>query len=380
MNELGTAFEIVVLNELAKAWHRNIRTFGWDKAGLSQPSLRITDAQLSYMGQWETATREMSFSRHLVTTRPWNEVIEVLKHEMAHQYLAETLKVFHETSHGPTFYQVCKQYHIDAAPRGTPGADKVTATNHIVEKIQHLLELAAKNPEPEEADAAAKAARNLMLKYNIEVQAKNEERGYTIRYLGGVTGRIQAYMSVLATILNKFYFVECIWMPAHDPRNGKEGNELEVSGTEDNVEAAEFIYDFLSRAALQAWETKFADPTFKLELDREFSRNYGRTGAPTTPRGFVVSARSNFLTGFMRGFQDKLKQNEAQEQQAGLILAKDAQLESFFNQRHPHIRHLHSPGAFHNSKVKNQGYADGSNVKIPLAAKANKQFIPLLNK
>lgn len=378
MNEQSIEFETVILNELKKAWHSNVYKFKWTEHNLLSPNFRIMDSEHRW-GQWHATTRDMSFARSFVTKRPWNEVLEVLKHEMAHQFVSEVLHLDGEEPHGPTFMGVCKKYNIDAAPRRAPGAKNLTTTNHIVEKIQHLLTLAERGATEGEKEAAASAAHTMMLKYNIELQAKNEERGYTIRYLGGLTGRIQAYMSEMANLLAEYYFVEIIWMSGYDPRTKKDGHELEISGREENVEVAEYVYDFLARSAVETWEKKFADPNFKFQLEQEFARGFSR-GTYTSPRGFNISARSNFLVGFIRGFEAQLKQADIKDQQAGLVLAKDTGLEEFYHQRHPHIRHLSRGGGKNLSNMRGAGFSAGNALRIPAAAKANKTYTPLLGK
>lgn len=378
---MNAEFEGIVLNELKRAWSNNVYKFKWTGSGILAPNFKIVDVT-SYLGQWTTVSREMAFATKLVTGRSWNEVLEVLKHEMAHQYVHEVLGVHYETSHGPTFQMVCKQYKIDPAARGEIDATQTTTTNHIVEKVQHLLKLADNAGATDaEREAAATAAHNMMLKYNIELVARNEERGYTVRYLGGVTGRIQAYMSEVAGLLVKYYFVECIWMSSYDPRSKKKGHELEVCGREENVEVAEYVYDFLCRSAVESWERKMDDPAFKLKLHQDFARNFHTySGAPQSIQGFTISARSNFLTGFIQGYKSQLKSAEIREKEAGLILAKDAGLDAFYHDRHPHIRKLQNQGAYNQSNMRNQGFAEGSSLKMPPAATSGKKFTPLLNK
>jgi len=382
MSQTSADFENIVLSELKRAWSGNVSRFKWGSSGITAPHFRITEAHISHWGQWNPNNREMSFSRHLVSKRPWNEVLEVLKHEMAHQYVSEVLHKDDEPPHGPTFYAVCKEHNIDAAPRGTPGADKLTATNHIVEKIRHLLTLASNAGATEaESQEAAKAARAMMLKYNIELQEKNEEKGYTVRFLGGTTGRIQGYMSELASLLSKFYFVEIIWVSTYDPRSKKKGHELEVSGTEENVEVAEYVYEFLSRTVVETWEKKMKDPAFKLALHQEFARSFGWNGAaPQSIQGFTISARSNFMVGFIRGFKEQLKKEEVKEQAAGLVVRKDPDLEFFYHTRHPHIRNISRSAGYLNQSIRGQGFEEGKALKLPPAAKAGKQFVPLLGK
>jgi len=371
-------YENLILNELRAVWSRFIYKFKWTQYSLAAPNFRIMDAA-SRWGQWTSDTREMSFSRSFVFKHSWNEVLEVLKHEMAHQFVSEVLHLDNEAPHGPTFMQVCKQYGIDAAAHGVPGANNVTTTNHIVEKIRHLLKLAENDNNEAEAKNAAEAAHSMMLKYNIEVQAKNEEKGYTVRYLGGIAGRIQGYMSELANLLSKYYFVETIWISSRDPRTKKDGHELEISGTIENVEVAEYVHAFLSRAAVESWEKKFADPAFKLRLHEDFARSFGR-GAFSTPRGFTISARTNFLLGFVEGFRAQLQDALFKEVESGLVLARDTGLESFYHNRHPSTRQLARTGGQYNPTMRMSGFSEGNSLKIPAAAKANKQSIPLLGK
>lgn len=381
MNEVSNEFEKLVLNELAKTWRALAYKFGWLKSSaILAPMFKIFDRQDRW-GEWDPNTREMSFSRTLVTTRPWGEVIEVLKHEMAHQYVSEVLKVTDEPPHGKTFFLVCKNNGIDAAVRGAPGADKLTTTNHIVEKIRSLLDKSVeKGATEEEAKTAAELAHKLMLKYNIELQEKNEELGYSVAYVGGITGRIQAYMSDIASLLSKYYFVQVIWMNIRDPRTQKDGHELELSGTSDNLEVAEYVYTFLSRAAIEAWEKKFASPEFKDRMKQDLASPWLHPGAPTSPRGYAISARSNFLHGFIQGFASQLKKAEVEEQQAGLVLAKDAALEAFYRTRHPHIINRGGSQGYYNPNWKGAGFNEGKELKIPPAAKAAKNFTPLLGK
>lgn len=382
MSNTATDFENIVLVELKKAWHTFVLKFKWNSSGITAPHFIITDAYASHMGQWAPAKREMSFSRKLVMNRPWNEVLEVLKHEMAHQYVSEVLKVFNEKPHGPAFQSVCKKHNIDAAASGMPDDNKTTTTNHIVEKIQNILsKTVANGASEEEAKAAAEVAHNLMLKYNIDLQEKNEELGYTVRFIGGVVGRIQGYMTELASMLSKFYFVEIIWLSTYDPRTKKKGHELEVSGTTENVEVAEYVYDYISRHAVETWDNKLKDKTFKWSLHQEFLKSYGYAGAaPQSLQGFITSARTNFLIGFVRGFREQLQRAEAKETAAGLVLRRDPKLEDFYHERHPRIHNIKRGGGFNNTGMRNQGFAEGQALKLPGGLQANKQFTPLLGK
>ena len=67
-------------------------------------------------------------------------LVEVLKHEMAHQFVDEVLGVHDEPDHGPVFRQVCDERGIDARAAGAPDADR--ARDHVLDRIAKLLALA----------------------------------------------------------------------------------------------------------------------------------------------------------------------------------------------------------------------------------------------
>jgi hypothetical protein len=292
---------------------------------------------------------------------------------MAHQFCDEILHS-DDKPHGKTFQAVCSQHQIDPAPRGIPDATRIDAPNHIVEKIRHLLELASGGANVFECERAAEMAHKLMLKYNIELSEKNAERAYLVRYLGRPTGRIQDYQGEIATLLLKHYFVEIIWLRAFNPETGKQGFELEISGTAENVEVAEYVHDFLMREAMTAWRRTRASTKF--ENIREDQLDASNCEA-RTKRGYTLSARSNFLRGFIAGFRSTLQQARAEEEKAGLVLARDAALQEFFKTRHPSVTTTGGSSGASNPIWSTQGYAAGKSLNLPPAARSAKAVLLL---
>jgi len=366
-------FEQIALRELEKSWHFWAKSFGW-KGRLSPPAFKLHDGR-EQLGRWRVATRELSLSRHLVFERAWNETLEVLKHEMAHQFCDEILH-HDDEPHGKTFQAVCHQHQIDAAPRGIPGATQIDAPNHIVEKIRRLLDLASGGANVFECERAAAVAHQLMTKYNIELREKNAKQNYVVRYLGRPVGRIQDYLGEIAHLLQKHYFVEIIWMPAFNPNSGRQGLELEISGTPANVDVAEYVHDFLTREALAAWERARANKNFDNIREDQLDAADCDT---TSKRGYTLSARANFLRGFIAGFRSTLQQARVEEEKAGLVLVRDAALEDFYKKRHPKVVMMGGSGGSRNSLWSTQGFAQGKTLNVPPAASAAKTT-PLLGK
>lgn len=325
--ELSAELEAKLLARLVGEWEAI--NFTYFKDVLRKPVLRLSDAR-DRLGQWNGELRSLEVSRTLVLERPWVEVIEVLKHEAAHQFVDECLCV-DETAHGPTFRSVCERLGIDARATGrtsaAPGGDD--ATDRTVERIRKLLAL-AQSPNRHEAEVAATAARRLMLKLNIEVEAAAgsagpDRRRYGFRHLGQPSGRILEHDRRLASILGEYFFVQCLWIPVYRPREGKRGSVLEICGLEANLVMAEHVHAFLTATAQRLWA--------------EYAQASGRTGNRD---------RQAFLAGVMRGFDAKLAEQSRQLQAQGLVWVPSAELGGYFRRRYPRVQTMRRAGAHRN--------------------------------
>lgn len=296
---------------------------------LRRPTLELSTAAGS-LGSWDGSTRTLQLQRALLLRERWGRVIEVLKHEMAHQFVDEILGAGGEPPHGPCFRRVCAERAIDASASGTPADAGGDAPHPMVDRIAKLLALAQSDNE-HEAQAAMSAAQRLMLRYNLDVIETGQLRGYTFRHLGTPTGRVEESQRMLAGILTEYFFVEAIWVPVWRPREAKRGSVLEVCGTRENVEMAEYVHSFLNRTALA--------------LFREFQRRMA------TRRN---AERRRFCAGVMVGFRERLQSERATAAECGLVWVQDAELVRFLRRRHPHVRWTR-----HSSSTSSEAYSEG---------------------
>jgi hypothetical protein len=270
--------------------------------------------------------RSIDMSRSLLVSQPWGLVLEVLKHEMAHQYVHEVLGRTEETAHGPAFRDVCERLGIDGRASGMPrhaGSDEDPAEpGHlkILERVSQLLAL-AQSSNVHEAQAATSLAQKLMLKYNLESTALGARRGYGFRHLGNPSGRITESERLVSIILGEHFFVEVIWVPVYRPFEKKRGQMLEICGTHENLEMAAYVHAFLTQAAEHLW----------LEHKRAENIRGNRD-------------RRTYLAGVMEGFRDKLAVETRKHREQGLVWVGDADLEAYYRKRHPHIRHSRTTG------------------------------------
>src|ERR1041385_3482269 len=93
---LSIELEAALVRELRKTYERtNQRRF----AGTLKPAVLVLADTAKRLGQWSRATRRLELSRTLVLERPWLEVVSVLEHEMAHQFVDEVLGMTGEPAH-----------------------------------------------------------------------------------------------------------------------------------------------------------------------------------------------------------------------------------------------------------------------------------------
>ena len=330
--QLGAELEAALVREIRAEYARlNASYF---RRALRPPLLLLSDAT-TRLGRFDLTGRTLEIARSLALEHPWSALVEVLKHEMAHQYVLEQLGVLDEPPHGPTFRQVCERLGVDAAASGlprTPGA-RSEGEERILGRIAKLLAL-AESPRQHEAEAAMNAAQRLMLKYNLDAAAARAQQtgpAYTFRTLGIPSGRITESERTLAAILGDHFFVEVIWVPAYRPREGKRGSVLEISGTGPNLEMASYVHSFLSHAAERLWV--------------EHKRKHALPGNRD---------RRTFLAGVMAGFHQKLQSERRAQAREGLVWAGDADLRKYHRRRHPHVVTVRYGGS-----ARNDAHAHG---------------------
>lgn len=279
-----------------------------------RPVIALADAS-GRLGRWMPETRTIEISRRALLEHGWGVVIEVLKHEMAHQFVDEVLRVKDETAHGNVFREVCRQRGFDASASGAPVAPEAGGEQErVLARVAKLLAL-AESPNVHEAQAAMNAAQRLMLKYNLETVARGRRTTYGFRHLGRATGRVSESERVLASIIAEHFFVQVIWVPVWRPLEAKHGSVLEVCGTPENLEMAEYVHSFLTHTAERLWR--------EYKRERSIRRN---------------ANRRTFLAGVMMGFREKLEAQRLEDGRHGLVWVGDADLEAFYRTRHPHIR------------------------------------------
>jgi hypothetical protein len=269
--------------------------------------------------------------------------VEVLKHEMAHQFVYEVLGHHDESSHGPSFQRTCEQLGIDPHATGLPGENP--RRSPILDRIKKLLALAT-SPNQNEAETAMRVAHRLMLRHNLQhVSSDAVVDSYGFRHLGRSSGRVPESERLLAGLLGEFFFVQPIWVSVFRVADQKRVSVLEVTGRPENLDLAEYVYGFMQHAAESLWREHKRSHRIQSNVDRRA-----------------------FLAGVMRGFADKLRAERKAEEASGLVWVGDPLANQYFRRRHPRIRTT-SHGNSVGSDAGRRGRAAGRELVLhrPLA-------------
>ncbi|MGE0143499.1 MAG: DUF2786 domain-containing protein [Planctomycetota bacterium] len=299
-------------------------------------------------GRWVGDARTIEISRWHLLESPWIEVLATLRHEMAHQFVDEVMCVRDESAHGRAFQSACRRLRVDAAASAAPVVDD--GETRIASRIQKLLALGG-SPNENEAAAAMRMARKLMLEHNIARVDEGRPAGFVAKQIGPVRKRHDAWRASLGSILAEFFFVEAIWRDSYDVPTSTSGSALFVYGTAHDVAMADYVYGYVSWVVEDLW--------------RRWSR------AQPAPVGRM---RAQYCRAVVRGFRNSLHQQDreiAGDEQA-LVWRGDPKLRAYFRWHNPRIT-TRRPSPLYSTEATRAGFEAGQRVSIkkPLGGESN---------
>jgi hypothetical protein len=329
--DLHDAFDRAALRALAIAFdQRNLDDFQY---ALRPPTFALHDQ--GPLGLWDPALRRISLRRSLVREATWGQVVEVLRHEMAHQYVSERLRI-DEPPHGPAFRQVCAERDIDRRAAGLP-TETDAATDRLLRKVRALLAL-AESPNPNEAEAAARAARRILAEHDLTLDPAGAR--YTFQQVGPAKQRFATWEKALASVLDAHFGVRSIYANAYLPDRDAWGRILEIAGTVEHVMVAEYVHDALRASAEAAWR------------------------AHKKARGLKSDAnKRSYLYGLVVGYYRALDAERLTDPGAALVKSDDPELARYYHRRHPRVSTA-SAGTVWKNDALDAGLDDGRRLTI----------------
>lgn len=337
--------ELIVRNLSAEWTKVNGRTFGG--ALLTPPTFIVVDMDRS-AADWDPQRRLIRFSRSFVESRPWATVVEVLKHEMAHQYVSDVIGVDDETAHGPTFQMICERYGIDGR---AGGSFRTPDEEHTIDKIKKLFALGT-SPNENEAKAALAQAQRLLERHKLSEAELHgtEPDDFGVLHVGEVVMRTkpEEYQTWVSRILAQHFRVKCIWIATRDC-TGRMGLQLEVCGRRADLVVAEHVHEFLLAEAARLWERT------------------GRSGERN---------RLDFFEGVMAGFAATLAEEakaRAGDVGSSIVHRSDVAVQDFFDRRYPRTSNIRGSRR-RRGEMYGTGQEEGKRIKMrsPLAGQGPK--------
>jgi hypothetical protein len=343
------ALEHRILRGLSLEWETALWVLDEEHRQRMRPPLfRLRDYRKTW-GTWSGERREISLSRDLVLRHSWDAVLEVLLHEMAHQFAEEALGAHQESSHGPAFQRAC--YLLRANPKASgkyaPLDDRMSrdtagSDDKMGRRVRKLLAL-AESPNRHEAEVSMAKAHELIAKHNLYLLEQDERRDFTSVFVGTPALRHPREEVALADLLQEFYFVQGIWVPAYVLEKGKMGRVLEISGTDQNVKLASYVYDFVRRFIDQQW--------------KEYNEH----------KGLSRRRKTDYATGIIEGFRSKLSSQNKKKTRGGkraLIKLGDPLLEKYVAYRYPRTVSERRVMSGKDEKVASDGRETGKKLVI----------------
>ena len=338
-----------ILHGLSLEWEtaRGVVLRPADARKMRPPLFRLRDLTGRW-GCWYGEKREIALSRGLVWNHSWDAVLEVLRHEMAHQFAEEVLEASAEPAHGPKFHEACLLLRANPRASGVypPLDERISRESphpedKILRKVKKLFAL-AQSQNPHEAQAAMNQAHALVAKYNVNLLARDEERSFIGAFLGRPRLQHNAADYRLGHLLLDNYFVRGIWVSAYVPEKEKMGHVFEVSGTIPNVKIAGYIYDFVSQYIHAQWA----------EYNKDKQLNHFR--------------RTDFAVGIIEGFRSKLESaKEGEKEESGaLVRLEDPLLQEYMGYKYPRTRRVARGVSRRDARVISDGRRIGQKMVI----------------
>ena len=302
------------------------------RVALVPPVFEITEGR-SRAGSWSPGFATLGIGSWLIAEHGWDVVLEVLRHEICHQYVEQVMGRGQEPPHGPAFQEACDRFAVHPAfrtaqgviPRFLPAREGGEKAG-ILARVEKLFALAGSGNE-HEASLAMQKANALLRRHNLERLERKGVAAYDYLVLTGTGARLAAHQRSIAAILRDFFHVQVIISRQFDARTGENPRVMELMGVRDNLAVAEYVHHFLMGRLPLLWQEH-----------RKRTRAGGRE-------------KNSYWLGVLNGFRLKLADQEKAEAErerkecgADLIRTDDPGLVRYCRSRHPWLRTVRRSG------------------------------------
>lgn len=308
------------------------------------------------LGCWLSESRCIKISEHLIADYPWTTTVQVLRHEMAHQYCSEILEDS-SGGHGRSFKAACDRLGVlpefrragvgsEEFLRALGGESDKDESSGVVEKIEKLLAL-GQSSNIHEAELALEKARLLMDKYQVQQLGSDQSyKNYTLAVIEMGSRQVATYRRYICQILQDYFFVRVVLSETYLPLHNDFVKTLELLGTKENVAVAEYCYYFLENNLQFLWQQ------FRVATGAKGRRE-----------------KNSYYLGVVTGYYGKLEaQNMTLEPksrvQKELMVMEDARLTSFLQICHPRLVRSSSRRSLVDQETYERGMVEGQKLNF----------------
>ncbi|NLZ18293.1 MAG: SprT family zinc-dependent metalloprotease [Desulfobulbaceae bacterium] len=365
--------------KLEQAWlvqlaHEYARICQERKVRLKPPILRLTQAE-SRLGHWSGAKREISLSSSFIAGHEWAVVLQVFKHEMAHQLCGE---LWHEpnAAHGPSFVRACQILGVDAPFQGarvdlTDGlfealhqSQKASPADRLHQRIRKLLALAASDNEHEAALALAHAS-TLLTRHRLEASTLGGQTDFIHESINTGQQTMPGFRRAICSIILDYFSVRVITASIYDQHRNVQVKTVELLGRRQDVAVARHCYHFLEERLQALWQARCH--RFK---------------------GMGKMPRNSFCLGLLAGFRQTLAQEEQKKKHESAspqiqetmqsLMQSEVLLNTFVGERFPRVRRQRQQGITVSPRLYDAAMEEGRKLRMSQPMGATSAPVPAL--
>ncbi|MCX6116509.1 MAG: DUF2786 domain-containing protein [Proteobacteria bacterium] len=284
----------MIEREWVQQLYQDHKEISWyHKLNLGPVIIQLSDS-ISRWGEWDSFFKCIKISRKLILEHSWDVVLEILKHEMAHQYVSEKWPDLTEFAHGPRFKEACSRLGVaswasEAAgeiPKVVPNLKNRVVCDEdkrLLSRVEKLLALAQSTNEYE-ALLAMQRVRELYAKHDIDtIMSKRKRDEFDSLFVTSKKKKMGRTESKILAILSDHFNVRIVQTQLFDARDCTRYRAAEILGRREHVLMAEYVFHFLMQQSHSLWVNH-----------KNKTKCHG-------------SLRSSFQLGILCGFDEKLK-------------------------------------------------------------------------
>jgi len=297
----------------------------------------------------------IQISEGLITGYSWDVVIQVIKHEMAHQFVFEDRGI--ASGHDREFMEAAQRLGLDerfAAASGDlprtfcPTGQNLRGEQNLHAKVKKLLRLAS-SENANEAQLALRKAGLLIARYNLDILTAENPTPVEYRIIPLKRKRLSSEQRAVCALLRQHFFVEVVLSSQYDAASATEWKTVELVGSPANLDNAEYIFQFLQERLLSNW--------------RQYRCRKG--GRQRSRKGFMLG----MLDGFAKQYEKSGTSAVEREAERTVALAlrsfeEDEDIKSLLLRRYPRLAIRKGKRSYIDADAYDAGHAKGRTLTL----------------